>query len=63
MQILKIIGILLFVTITGCVGESGITPKYQDDSQNLTENWQYRWGDSPFNSYGAPVWTLEDLDK
>ncbi|MEQ9671129.1 ATP-binding protein [Coleofasciculus sp. G2-EDA-02] len=26
----------------------------------LTQGWQYRWGDSPVNEDGVPIWTQED---
>lgn len=26
----------------------------------VTEDWQYRWGDSPVNEVGIPVWITED---
>src|SRR5262245_3713422 len=27
----------------------------------LSEGWQYRWGDSPRDATGVPIWTYEDL--
>lgn len=29
-------------------------------SQAVAEGWEYRWGDSPFNTEGVPEWVLED---
>lgn len=29
-------------------------------SQPVSEGWEYRWGDSPFNAQGVPEWILED---
>jgi len=26
----------------------------------LSEGWQYRWGDSPLNEAGIPIWIYED---
>lgn len=28
--------------------------------QPVNEGWEYRWGDSPFNDKGVPLWTLAD---
>ncbi len=28
----------------------------------LESDWQYRWGDSPFDQQGIPLWTLEDAE-
>ncbi len=30
------------------------------DTLELNQNWEYRWGDSPFNN-GTPEWVLQDL--
>ncbi|AOY89132.1 GGDEF domain-containing protein [Marinobacter salinus] len=29
-------------------------------SQPVTEGWEYRWGDSPFNTDGVPEWAYKD---
>lgn len=29
-------------------------------SQPVSEGWEYRWGDSPFNAEGVPEWTRKD---
>jgi len=29
----------------------------------LAEGWQYRWGDSPIDQQGLPLWTFQDLDS
>lgn len=31
----------------------------QPSALDLQEGWQYRWGDSPFNAQGQPLWALE----
>ena len=30
---------------------------------DITEDWQYRWGDSPIDGNGVPAWTYTDLDS
>ncbi|MEE3168988.1 MAG: diguanylate cyclase [Pseudomonadota bacterium] len=32
-------------------------------SQAVAEGWEYRWGDSPFNTEGVPEWVLEDAPE
>jgi diguanylate cyclase (GGDEF)-like protein len=32
-------------------------------SQPVTEGWEYRWGDSPFNEDGVPEWMLQDAPE
>ncbi len=29
----------------------------------ITEGWQYRWGDSPVDEAGVPLWTYQELDS
>lgn len=29
----------------------------------ITQGWQYRWGDSPVDDNGVPVWTKEDVSN
>ena len=29
----------------------------------LDQSWKYRWGDSPVDGEGTPVWTFTDLDS
>ncbi|MBD2040756.1 ATP-binding protein [Microcoleus sp. FACHB-672] len=29
----------------------------------ITEGWQYRWGDSPFDAAGVPVWSYQELSS
>ncbi|MBC8230666.1 hypothetical protein H8E77_14045 [bacterium] len=29
----------------------------------ITEGWQYRWGDSPIDENGVPIWTYEDISS
>ncbi|MBU2954931.1 GGDEF domain-containing protein [Marinobacter sp. F3R08] len=32
-------------------------------SQPVTQGWEYRWGDSPFNAAGVPEWVLEEAPE
>ncbi|MFC3852637.1 diguanylate cyclase [Salinispirillum marinum] len=32
----------------------------KESSIDLSQQWEYRWGDSPFTADGRPLWTLED---
>jgi len=41
---------LLMLIAGGVVAHEG--------ARDLDEGWQYRWGDSPFNAKGTPVWAL-----
>jgi diguanylate cyclase (GGDEF)-like protein len=43
--------LLLFSVLTSEALATGIVP--------LNQGWEYRWGDSPWSSTGAPLWTLE----
>ncbi len=40
-------------------------PLRESDSPpvKITEGWQYRWGDSPVDEEGVPVWTYQELDS
>jgi two-component system sensor histidine kinase ChiS len=29
----------------------------------ITEGWQYRWGDSPLDETGVPIWTKEEISS
>jgi diguanylate cyclase (GGDEF)-like protein len=42
-----------------------ITAPLQADATtlDLDSGWQYRWGDSPFDENGIPVWTQEAVDE
>ena len=47
----------------GCTTETNFTDSNQDVLFELTEGWAYRWGDSPIDNEGIPVWTYEDIDS
>ena len=38
-----------------------VIPAYAQPQIDLTDGWQYRWGDSRMDGDGVPVWTYEDL--
>ncbi len=31
--------------------------------REITEGWQYRWGDSPLDETGVPIWTKEEISS
>ncbi len=54
---------LLLVLLWGGVGDRlWANPSNQTQALALTENWEYRWGDSPLNDAGVPLWTLKNAD-
>lgn len=52
--------ILLFLSAQFSLAQS----KMQNEASlfDLSHGWEYRWGDSPIDSAGIPVWTYEDAD-
>jgi len=60
------IGILLSLYISsfiGCTKRSNDLELAQDVLIELTEGWEYRWGDSPLDADGVLVWTYEDTSS
>jgi len=54
---------LLFVLLVIAVPcQSQHTPAEDLDPVELLHGWQYRWGDSPLDTDGAPLWTREGPD-
>ncbi len=59
-----LIGVLLSFYISsfiGCVKRSNDSEPAQDVLIELTEGWEYRWGDSPLDANGVPLWTYQDI--
>lgn len=46
--------LVLVLLLPGCV---------QAEAVDVSEGWEYRWGDSPFDTDGVPLWTLEPDDS
>jgi signal transduction histidine kinase len=53
-----------FVTIIILFGCGNRQKSNASHSQfhEISQGWEYRWGDSPFDSNNVPLWTLEDLE-
>ena len=66
-KILQIIIFLLFVLSTFLLIPAlcQAQPEISTDSPpiKITEGWQYRWGDSPIDEKGVPIWTYEDISS
>ncbi|MBK1619087.1 hypothetical protein CKO42_11715 [Lamprobacter modestohalophilus] len=45
--------------LLGLLGGLWLGPVSELAAMDLAEGWEYRWGDSPFNAEGVPVWTLD----
>jgi len=51
-----------------CLGPLSASVSPQDETISppplkLTQGWKYRWGDSPLDGEGTPVWTYTGLDS
>jgi two-component system sensor histidine kinase ChiS len=54
---------VLLVLLWGGMGDRlWANPSNQTQAVALTKNWEYRWGDSPLNDAGVPIWTLKNGD-
>ncbi len=54
----------LLVILWGGMGDRlWANPTNQTPALALTEGWEYRWGDSPLNEAGLPIWTLKNADS
>jgi len=54
---------LLLVILWGGMGDRlWANPSNQPQAVPLTDGWKYRWGDSPLNDAGVPIWTLKNGD-
>ena len=45
----------------GCAKKPSAVDQDQEVLIELTEGWEYRWGDSPIDANGVPTWTYEDI--
>jgi hypothetical protein len=55
-----ILSLILFITFFQI---SNIAFSQSTNNRNyleLTNGWKYRWGESPLNEAGVPLWTIED---
>jgi len=63
----KRLGLILFFTALFLITTLSIhaQPLRKSDSPpvKITEVWQYRWGDSPVDEAGVPLWTYRELDS
>ena len=50
----------ILATLAGCAGGGDDGPP---DRLELTDGWQYRWGDSPVDESGLPLWRLDSADS
>jgi signal transduction histidine kinase len=48
------------VGISGCEHRHSVSEPSDALLYEITEGWEYRWGDSPFDTAGVPIWTYED---
>jgi two-component system sensor histidine kinase ChiS len=63
LMILAFFASVFLVLLWGGVGDRlWANPSNQTQALALTENWEYRWGDSPLNDAGVPIWTLKNAD-
>ena len=70
---ISVITLLIFVFslgfFSGCThhqsqsNSSNVHRKSYSLPFELTEGWEYRWGDSPFDSNKVPLWTYEDGER
>lgn len=67
-HILLCLGAFLLAVLMGRLFST--LPNYVSVSQPInslpvaiTEGWQYRWGDSPFDEAGVPVWSYQELSS
>lgn len=52
---------VMLVLLWGGIGDRlWANPSNQTPALALTETWEYRWGDSPLNNAGVPIWTEEN---
>lgn len=60
-QIFCFFATVMLVLLWGGIGDRlWANPSNQTPALALTENWEYRWGDSPLNNAGVPIWTEEN---
>ena len=59
--------LILFIIALFFMSTLGIhaQPLRESDSPpvKITEGWQYRWGDSPVDDEGIPLWTYQELNS
>ena len=59
--------LILFIIVLFFMGTLGIhgQPLSELDSPpvKITEGWQYRWGDSPVDNEGIPLWIYQELNS
>jgi len=53
---IRMIGIMMV-----CLLYSDVYGQNGEQIQELTEGWQYRWGDSPLDETGKPIWASGDF--
>ena len=55
---------VLVILIIGISSLNGQTGQSQERSLiRLTGEWEYRWGESPLDAEGMPLWTYQNLDS
>ncbi len=67
-QIFLFIGAFLVAVLSGLFVSQTLSPIQSQiftnsPSVEITQGWQYRWGDSPLNKAGIPLWTEEDVSN
>ncbi len=64
-QIFLCLGALLFSVLSSLLLNAAPSPAQAQATTNsapveITQGWQYRWGDSPVDGTGIPIWTKEN---
>lgn len=54
---------LIFILLIAAPCQSQVSSAENPDPAELLHGWQYRWGDSPLDADGVPLWTLDDRDE
>ena len=54
---------VLGLFLAGCLLVSDVSGQNNVLTQDLTEGWQYRWGDSPLDEMGRPIWASESFSS
>jgi signal transduction histidine kinase len=62
------LGVILIIVLGWLLLNSATTqaqPQVSRESPpiELTKNWQYRWGESPADEKGVPLWTYQELNS
>ncbi len=62
------LGVILIIVLgwfllNSAIAQAQLQVSGESPPMEITKDWQYRWGESPVDEKGVPLWTYQELNS